>query len=239
MRVLVGALCALAACTYDEKVFEGPFTCFGAPAPTTAERLVNIHGHVFEPKDLSPIANATVMLQNAQMMSVFNPVTTDATGAFSFAFNTNGTPAVGLDLLASASGRTSMYFYPTRAVTADIDEEIALLSPPEVGSLGTGGNVTLPDPANGAALLTIADCNGSFLAGAVVTTSPAGVVRYFKGVQVSSSTTETDGGGVALVAELPPGPVTVTVTVQGMTLPTHMITSVANTLMQTTIEPAN
>ena len=231
MRVLV--LCALAACTYDEKVFEGPLTCLGVPGPTTAPHLVNIHGHAVEPANLGPLAGVAVKLQNAQMSPIFMG-TTDAQGSFAFTFNTNNTPATGLELVATMTGRLGTYFYPTRAITADLDAEIVLLSPTEAMGLGAG----VVDASHGVALLTIADCNDTAFSGAVVSSSPPGVVRYFDGVQISPTATATDAGGIAMIGALPPGPVTISTTVRGTRLPDRVYTAVANTIIQTTIGPA-
>ncbi|MGE5182737.1 MAG: carboxypeptidase-like regulatory domain-containing protein [Acidobacteriota bacterium] len=237
MRALVLCalvLCALAACTYPDKIFEGPFTCLGAPPPTTAKPLVTVGGHVVEPSNLTPISGAMVALQNAQMSSLFM-TTTDASGSFSFTLNTNGTPAVGFDVFASASGRLSTYYYEPHPITDDVSTDLALLSSQEAAQLAAGGGVQI-DATHGAALVTIRDCNGTPLAGATVTAS-AGVVRYFTGVQPSMTATATDVGGVALIAQLPPGQVTLSATVQGMKLPDHQFTVIANTFIQTTLPP--
>ncbi len=232
MRAL--ALCALAACTYPDKIFEGPFTCLGAAPPTTAKQLVMVSGHVVEPSNLSPISGAMVALQGAQMTSLFM-ATTDASGGFTFTLNTNGTPAAGFDLFASATGRLSTYYYEPHPITDDISADLALLSTQEAAALGMGGGVQI-DATHGAALVTVRDCNAMPLAAATVTAS-AGVVRYFNGVQPSMTATATDGGGVALVAQVPPGPLTLSATVQGMKLPDHQFTVIANTFIQTTLPP--
>jgi hypothetical protein len=62
-------------------------------------------------------------------------------------------------------------------------------------------------------------------------------VRYFNGVQPSMTATATDVGGIALIANLPPGKATLTATVGGMTLPARTFTVVADTLIQTEIQP--
>ncbi len=232
MRALV--LCALAACTYPDKIYEGPFTCLGAPPPTTAKQLVAVSGHVVEPSNLTPISGAMVALQNAQMSSLFM-TTTDATGSFSFTFNTNGTPAVGFDVFASASGRLSTYYYEPFPITDDISADLAVLSSQEAAQLAMGGGVQI-DTTHGAALVTVRDCNGTALANATVTAS-LGVVKYFNGVQPSMTATATDVGGVALIAQVPPGPLTLSATVQGMKLPDYQFTVVANTFIQTTLAP--
>lgn len=236
MRRLALAACALAACTYPEKQFQGPFTCLGVPPPKNVPTLVKISGHIADPSNLAPLAGASVTLENTQMIPIFNPVTTDATGAFSFTMNTNGTPVDGLVLHGSASGRVDAYFYPTRPVTEDVEFQVALLSTNEAAALAQGAGVTF-DASHGAVIPAIDDCNDKGLAGAVVSSTPAGTVRYFNGVEPSMTATETDAGGVALIAMLPPGQVTVTTTVQGMTLPARVFDVVANAFIETDIEP--
>jgi hypothetical protein len=233
MRALV--LCTLVACTYPEKQFYGPFTCLGAPRPTTAKPIVSVHGTVVEPANQMPLAGASVAFQAGQMTTLFT-ATTDSSGSFSFSFNTSGTPADGLDLMVSASGRVTAYTYPSRPVTDDIEADPAPLTTVEAMALGSGAGVQI-DASHGAAVVTIEDCNGSALAGAVVSTSPAGAVRYFNGENPSMTATETDNGGLVLVAQLPPGLVTFSTTVQGKQLPDRHFTVVANTFIQTFIQP--
>ncbi len=67
--------------------------------------------------------------------------------------------------------------------------------------------------------------------------SPAGTVRYFDGVQPSVSATATDPGGLALIANLPPGKVTVTATVAGIVLPPGEFTVVGDSFIQTELRP--
>lgn len=232
-RALV--LCALAACTYPEKQFDGPFTCLGAPPPTTAKMLVNIHGQVVDGSNLAPIGGATLTLQGVQMVTI-STTTTDSAGNFSFMFNTNGTPADGLDIYATASGRVDTYFYPPHPVTDDYETELVLVSTAQAMALAAGAGVQF-DASHGAALPTIQDCNGAALAGAVVTASPSGTARYFDGVQPSMTATSTDAGGVALIAQLPVGAATLSTTVQSNKLPDRHFTIVANTFIQTFIQP--
>jgi hypothetical protein len=229
-------LCALAACTYPEKEFDGPFTCLGKPQPTTADPLVKLSGVTTDPSNLTPIAGVTVVLQNAQMNPVFT-TTSDAAGNFNFALNTNRTPAAGFDLFASASGKVNTYYYPARDITHDLTiPTLAVLSMQEATNLSLGATGAPPTMGDGSILLTVNDCNGLPLSGATVAAT-AGTVRYFTGVQPSMTTAATDAGGVVLVANVPPGKVTLTARVMGMTLPAKSFTAVADTFIQTELQP--
>jgi hypothetical protein len=234
MRALV--LCALVACTYPDKQFEGPFTCLGAPPPTTADPLVKLTGTAINPSDKMPLAGVTVVLQDAQMHPVFTAMT-DATGKFNFSLNTNGTPANGFDLFASGTGRVNTYYYPSRSITQDLAITLAVLSTAEASNLLLGATGMPLKMGDGAILMTINDCNGIALAGATLTSSPVGDVRYFDGIQPNPIATATDAGGVAMVANLPPGKATLTAKVMGNTLPARSFTVVADTFVQTLIQP--
>ncbi len=237
MRRAALVLCVLAACTYPEKQFAGPYSCFGAPPPTSADMLVKLEGITLEPSDLTPLAGVMVTLQDRNMSPIAAPITTDATGGFSFMLNTNGTPVDGVYIAASASGRVKTFHAPARPVTEDLTIPFAVLSTMQSSSLALGA-LGMPFTAGtGAVLVTVEDCNGEGLAGATLASVPAGAIRYFDGIMPSMAATATDAGGVALVATLPPGKVTLTATVGERTLPSRTFTIVADSFIQTDIQP--
>jgi len=233
MRALV--LCALAACTYPDKELDGPFTCFGAQPATTADPVVKLSGTTVDPSNLMPTAGVTLMLQSAQMSTIFT-TTTDAMGAFTFTLNTNGIPVAGVDLFASAIGRINTYYFPSRPISHDVSLVLSVISTSEASALAAGAGIT-NTAGDGTVLLTINDCNDAALAGAKLTSAPAGPIRYFDGIQPSMTATATDAGGVAMIANLPPGKATLNATVAGMTLPPHDVTVVANAFSLTEIQP--
>jgi hypothetical protein len=233
MRVL--ALFALVACTYPDKQLDSAFACSGAAPPTTAPAIVHVTGHAVDPKNLTPLAGITVALQSAEMATI-SSVTTDAAGAFSFDLNTNGHPVSGLDLFATMSGLVDTYFFPSRPISADLDVPLSVLSDSEALALSQGGQFT-PVIGEGSILITVDDCTSSGLAGGTLTSTPAGTIVYFSGVQPDPTLHMTDGGGVAIIANLTPGKVTVTATVQGKTLPSHDVAVVANAFSLVEIQP--
>lgn len=236
MRAAGLLVCVLAACTYPEKQFAGPFTCVGAPPPTSAEMLVTLQGTAVDPSTLSPLADVMITLQDRNM-SPISSLTTDASGGFSFMLNTNGTPVDGVYLAASASGRVDTFHAPSRPVTEDLTIPFAVLSTMQSSSLALGA-LGMPFTAGtGAVFVTVADCNDRPIAGATVASSPAATVRYFDGIQPSMSATATDAGGVTLIANIPPGKVTLTVTLGERTFPARSFTVVADSFIQTHIQP--
>src|SRR2546427_413630 len=73
--------------------------------------------------------------------------------------------------------------------------------------------------------------------GATVTSMPTGTVRYNAGGAPSSSATATAADGVAYIANVAPGNVTVQATASGQTLRQHTVNARANAITLTEIQP--
>ena len=241
MRALV--LCAIvtcgAACGYPEKVLiDGmgtPFGCLNAPPPTTADNPVTLSGTVTDPFTLNPVANAAVAGQLPGVPTSVFVAHTDAMGQFSQRQNTNGTP-LDLYLFASSNGYISTYYYPARPITHDVASPIQLLTATDAATIAGAAQVTF-QASDGQLLLTVNDCNDQPVAGATITTTPAGTIRYFNGVRPSTTATATDMQAVVLVANLPPGDVTLSATFNGMNFKSHNFQVVADAFIQTQIQP--
>ena len=228
---------ALAACTYPEKQFEGPYGCLGDPPPTAADPLVTLRGAAVNPSDQVPLAGMSVSLKDRNLNAIDGPITTDATGGFQFSLSTSGIPVDRVYLNATGSGRVPTYYAPPRPLTESLQIGLGVISTMQGESLALGA-LGMPFTAGtGAVLFTIADCNDKPIASATVTSNPTGAIRYFNGVQPSMTAAATDAGGVAMVANLPPGPVSLTVTVNGMTFPARSFTVVADAFVQTVLTP--
>lgn len=239
------ALVVLGACSFPEKeLVDGngpPFGCINAPNPTKAENPVVISGLVVNAGTNGPFDNAAVSgLLAGNPTSIFD-VHTGANGTFSHQQNTGNIP---LDLYLSISANTFFptYFYPAYVVTHSIAyprapmSAIQMFDQMTVDRISMGIGMTV-DPTKGHLLLNIEDCNGTPLSGATVTTSPAGTVRYFVGITPSMTATSTDSLGVVLVANLPPGNVTVNATARGMALKQRNMQVVAGAFNQAEIGP--
>ncbi|HEY5936634.1 MAG TPA: carboxypeptidase-like regulatory domain-containing protein [Kofleriaceae bacterium] len=228
---------ALAACTYPEKQFAGPYSCLGDPPPSSADPLVTLRGVAVNPSDQMPLAAMSVSLKDRNLNAIDGPITTDATGAFQFSLSTSGIPVDRVYLNATGSGRVPTYYAPPRPLTESLQLGLGVISIMQGESLALGA-LGMPFTAGtGAVLFTIADCNDKPIASATVTSNPTGAIRYFNGVQPSMTAAATDAGGVAMVANLPPGPVSLTVTVNGMTFPARSFTVVADSFVQTLLTP--
>jgi len=235
MRVLI--LVVLAACTYDEKIFEGPYSCIGAQQPTTAPQLVTISGTVVDPENLTPVIAASVQLQTAPTGSVIASTVTDLHGHFSFDVNTNGAPIAGLDLHVSATGFIDSYFFPSRPIATDMDFPIvSILTSTEASTLFSDAGVTMTS-GDGHILLSLSDCNEMPLTNGTLASSPAGTIRYFNGIIPAPSATMTGPGGVVLDANLAPSKVALTAMVDGHTYPQVQVSVVANAFTVTDLQP--
>lgn len=247
MRVAL-MLIALGACSYPEKeLTDGagtPFGCLNAPAPTRADNPSAMSGKVVDATRGTPLNNAAVSGQLVGNPASIFVAHTDASGNFRQSQNTGNMP-LDIYLTLSANGYLKTFWYPAYPLTHDIFypsspgdmAAIQLFSETEGVAAVSGSTGVTFDATKGWLLLTVDDCNGTPLAGATITTTPAGTIRYFAGVTPSMTATATDQGGIAMVANLPPGNVALSATVNGMTLKTHNMQVVANAFIQTQIQP--
>lgn len=227
---------SVAACTYPEKQFA--YSCFGAPPPTTADLFVRLQGDTIDPLERKPLAGVMVSFLDRNMSTIDGPITTDVNGGFAFTLPTNGTPVDGLYFAATASDRIPTFLALSRPVTQDdLTIEYAVLSTMQASSVAVGALGMPFTQGSGSVFVTVRDCNDQPISGATVASVPAGTVRYFDAVQPSMTRTATDGGGVALVANLPPGNVTLTVTADDRTFPARTVIAVADSFIQTIIQP--
>lgn len=239
MRAVV-VIAVLGGCSFPEyTLIDGqgtPFGCAGAPAPTTADNPIVFSGTVVQSTTVMPINNAAVVGQIGATQAF--TTNTDATGKFSKSLNSGNAP-LEIDLAVSANGFLNTYYYPAHLVTHDAHYDVELFSQADANMLAAAAQVTL-DPAKGTILMTIDDCNGAPLRGAMVTsTIPAGAtVRYFDRVTPSAVATSTDMYGVAMIANLPPGNFLLNAkSADSMALKTRPVQIVANAFIQTQIQP--
>src|SRR5439155_23440210 len=85
--------------------------------------------------------------------------------------------------------------------------------------------------------LVVRNCQGTPMAGATVTSMPAGTVRYNAGGAPSSSATATAADGVAYIANVAAVNVTVMASASGHTLRQHIVNARADAITLTEIQP--
>jgi hypothetical protein len=237
MRAL--AICALAACSYPEKIpIDGmgpPFGCLNAPPPTTADDPIIVSGTTSDPFTSSAIGNVTVTGQLTTIMSSLFVTHSDAMGNYRQQQATGGVP-MDLYVHAAASGYLDSFYYPPHPVNHDAVFDVSLFTPQGSSTLAAAAQLTF-NAADSVVILTVADCNGTPLAGATVTSSAAGTIRYFIGPMPSTTATATDSAGHVMVANMPPGNATLSATVSGMALKPRNVQSVAGAYVLTFIQP--
>jgi hypothetical protein len=228
---------ALSACSFPTKSLdvETPFGCLGQPLPTTAPARVTIAGDVQDPYQGIPIANASLQgFLSGSTVPLFT-TSTDANGNFSQGQGTGGVPTDAY-LHITANGLLDDLVYPPVPVASSIHVDTQVFTATELGTLAMLGGVT-PDPAKAQMLVVVVDCNDVPLAGATVTTVPAGTTRYLVNKQPSATAVMTDASGAAFVYNIPPSTTQINATVSGMTLRSHSVSALGGVMTQTEIQP--
>jgi hypothetical protein len=228
-----------AGCSIPEKQLAAtgpPYACLGQPLPTTADPKVTIGALIHNPFTGDMVAGAAVEgFLVGTTASIFS-TQTNGDGQFAQDQGTAGVPRDAY-LKISSNGYLTTYYYPPVPIAQDLQTQIALLKPADVMTIGNVAGVTV-DPTKASFLISVIDCNGKPVAGATVSTVPAGTVRYFINFTPSATAVATDEStGAALVANVPVSNTTVSATVGGMTLRSHNFDSVAGAIMETDIQP--
>ncbi len=164
--------------------------------------------------------------------------TTDAQGMFSLQVMTNGEPLDGY-LLATKSGYVDLYMYPQGAFTGDYaNADVNMITPSNkdfLNNLANGGQMA----GKGLIGLAILDANGTPVAGATISSTPAaGAYRYTGSNGLpSGSATSTSADGVAFMFNVPSGPITVSATKSGMSFKSHVVVARPDKMTTTSIAP--
>lgn len=240
---IAAMLASTGACSIPEKQLvtgdapQGlPYACFGQPLPTTANAKVTISGTVADPFSGNPLANASVEAFLVGSTAPIFMTNTDASGAFTHDQGTGGVPR-DTYLRVSLNGYLDTYYYPAVPVAADLRLNIEALTSMDLATIGNVVGITI-DPTKANFVVSVVDCNDNPISGATVSTVPAGTVRYFVNFTPSPTAVATDAStGAAIVANVPVSNTTINATVDGKTLRSHNLDSVAGALMLTEIQP--
>ena len=215
------------------------FACLGAPLPTTAPATITITGNSttagLSGQMLLP--TVTIDLFEGTATVPTKSTTSDLNGAYSVLISTSGVPVDGYIHGTKATYKDS-YLYPPRPLATDTgNATLLLVTPGTFGLLESLGGVT-QNAGDGWIGVVVSDCNDMPVAGATVTTAPAGTVRYNAAGGVPSNTaTATDADGVAYVFNVAAGDVTVQAQAGGNTLREHVINARADVVTTTVIQP--
>lgn len=210
----------------------GAFVCNGQPNPTTAPATISISGSTDEisATGYSPVSGATVDLFLAGGIT---PVgTTMSTGIdATWAFNDIATSGIALDgfLRATfpAGNRKTVFVYPPRPIFEDNANVVVATVSQDLIDLVINPALADPDqdPALGGIGVLVTDCLGNPLAGAVVTTSPAGTQVLYRNAAGEPDPTATSTGpdGIGIVFNVAPGNVVVDALYQSYDMRQHTI----------------
>ncbi len=233
----LGLAVLVAACGNDSSGPGAGFECLGAALPTTAPATITVSGQIKQ-SALAPTA-----LPGAQVLAsrtgtdTLAADTSDTPGFYSLTITTGGTPVDG-HLRITKSGFLPTYAYPSRPLAANLaNNNVLAITSTEFGILGTAVGES-HTAGNGFIGVVVKDCNGTTLANATVSTSPAaGAVKYNFGGGPSTTATMTSADGVAYVFNVPAGNVTVMATAGGHTLRQHVVNARADVITLTEIQP--
>src|SRR6266508_827439 len=227
---------ALAACGSDSNGPAAGFECLGQALPTTAPATITVTGQVRQ-NALAPNAlpGAYVFAFPTVGPDTLAADTSDTPGFYTLSITTGGTPVNGY-VRATDSTHITTYAYPAVPLAANATENVLMITNTEFGVLAAVAGIT-PVAGDGFIGLVVTNCAGTPLAGATVTSSPAGQVRYNAGGAPSSTATSTAADGVAYIANVAAGNVTVQATASGHTLRQHIVNARANAITLTQIQP--
>jgi hypothetical protein len=234
--VLLGLSIVIAACGGDSSGPAAGFECLGAPLPTTAPATIVVNGQILH-EAFAPTAlgGAIITAFRVGVTDSLAVDTSDTPGFYSLSLSSGSTPINGY-LRVTHNGQVDTYAYPSRPLSANLTTNVLMPTTTELGFLGAAVGVTQA-AGNGFIGVIVKDCDGVTLAGATVTTSPAGTVRYNSGSTPSPSATRTSSDGVAYVFNVPAGDVTVRANGGGETLRQHVVTARADVVTLTEIQP--
>jgi len=215
----------------------GPFGCLGKPVPTLAPDPVVISGVADTVNGSFSVVTASgvkVVAEGSDGTALGSAVT-DGSGTYSISLPTGG-HALDVHLAATKSGDRNSTLYPATTLYESTSAgDIVIISQSDFNLLVSVAGAQ-QSSNNGAVGVIVLDCEGNTLSGATVDI-PGGDVIYVAGGSPSSSATATDSEGVALVFNVPPGDATLSASVGGMTLRSHVVQSTAGVTTTAAIRP--
>ena len=236
-RALLGLVVIIAACGSDSNGPAPGFECLGQALPTTAPTVVNVTGmvtaNVLSP---GPVPHAFVYGFRTGDTTHLAGDTTNTPGQYSLAISTGGTPVNGYLAISDSGHHIATYAYPAVPLAVDATENVLMVSSQEFSFLAAAAGIT-PVAGDGFIGVVVRNCQGTPVSGANVTSMPAGTVRYNAGGGPSPTATSTAADGVAYIANVAAGNVTVQATASGHTLRQHVVNARADVITLTEIQP--
>ena len=231
--VLIGV--ALAARGGDSNGPDARFACLGATLPTTAPNSITVSG----------LTKGNVLSQNAlggveiivsrTGTDTLGVDTSDTPGRYSVTIATGGTPVNG-HLQLKKSGYLPTFAYPSRPLFQDDTTNVLMVTSSEFTALAAAASIT-PTAGAGFIGVVVSDCQRNPLAGATVTSSPAGTIRYNIAGFPNPAATSTATDGIAYIANVTAGTVQINATASGHALRQVVVNARADAITLTEIQP--
>jgi hypothetical protein len=228
IRSIAFALCVLAACGGDEGGgVDAPFV------PAT----INVSGTASEigVGGRTPVEGVVVEAYREGQAAVVATATSAADGTFTVVIETGGVPLDGY-LLAKHSPHKNTYLYPPAPLIADTNQATVLLLTQGTFDAVEALTRVTQDPAKGFIGINVLDAANMSVAGATVSSSPAGVVKYNSGGLPNETAAMTDTDGLAFIFNVGPGTVNVSASKDGSTFNPHPLEARAGEITTTLIQ---
>jgi hypothetical protein len=226
----------LAACGGDSQGPDARYACLGQALPTTAPPLITITGQVTDIVSHGPVSSAPISaFRTVDTTTTLAADTTNTPGFFILSITTGGAPVDGY-LRVTDSSYLSTYAYPAQPLRADTVNNISMVTPTEFSLLAAAAGI-MPQAGDGFIGIVVKDCTGAAVAGATVSTTPAGTVLYNAAGVPSSTASSTAADGIAYIANVTAGDVTVQANAGGHTLRQHVVNARADAITLTEIRP--
>lgn len=231
---LIGA--AFAACGGSDSSGPAPgFECLGQLLPTTAPSSITVQGQT-KGNVLSPTALPAVeIIVSRTGTDTLGADTSTTPGFYSVTIATGSAPVDG-HLQLKKSGYLNTYAYPSRPLASDDTTNVLMITSSEFTTLAAVAGIT-PQAGKGFVGVVVKNCAGTTLAGAHVSSNPAGTVLYNVAGVPNSSASATADDGVAYIANVAAGNVTIMATASGHTLRQHIVNARADAITLTEIQP--
>src|SRR6266699_16915 len=183
----------LAACGKDSSGPGAGFECLGQPLPTTAPAAITFTGQTRSGLLSQNALSGVEVIVSRTGTDTVGADTSTASGLFSITFLTGSTPVDG-HLQLKKSGYLSTYAYPSRPLVANDSVGVLMITSSEFLFVAGAAGVT-PMAGDGFIGVVVKNCAGTPLAGATVSSTPPGTVRYNVAGAPSSSAVSTSADG--------------------------------------------
>jgi hypothetical protein len=233
MNIRVLAAVVLAACGGGGNSGDG--STDGSNVPTT----ISVSGVASEVGlgGRSPVAGVLVeAYRNGNDTTVVAMATTDAAGMYTLMVPTNGAALDGY-LLAKHSPHKNTYLYPAAPLAADTSAATVLLLTESAFDTASSLAQAPQEPGKGWIGIMVIDAANNPVAGATISSSPAGTTRYNNANGFpNKDATATGADGVAYVFNVTAGKVTVNASKSGSTFRSHDVMARADQVTTTLIQ---